>query len=125
MTLSLFFSLFCFFQYGVSKRFSASLKPHVEAFLFLLFQIIRERIPGQRAREGLIWNTAPGALVIQPTFSDALSSFPFYLHYINISFEKRFTAVIYSQLSSLLTPTTPLYRLIKNVAHSKYVARVS
>nr|XP_018903394.1 PREDICTED: exostosin-1 [Bemisia tabaci] len=96
----------------------------IEKIVFTTLEIIRERIPGQRAREGLIWNTAPGALVIQPTFSDALSSFPFYLHYINIGFEKRFTAVIYSQLSSLLTPTTPLYRLIKNVAHSKYVARV-
>ena len=39
--------------------------------------------------------------------------------------DNQFTAVIYSQLGGPAVSTSPLYRLIKNVARSLYVARVS
>ena len=41
-------------------------------------QIIRERIyPHKNAREGIVWNSDPGALLTRPGFSDSYQNFPF------------------------------------------------
>nr|CAD7446032.1 unnamed protein product [Timema bartmani] len=37
---------------------------------------------------------------------------------------EQFTAIIYSQLGSSTMNTAPLFRLVRNVAHSQYVARI-
>lgn len=84
-------------------------------------QIIRERLPQQKGRDGVVWNNAPGALLTFPQFSDSWSDYPF-LNWTPP--ESLFTAVIYCQLGVTLSPTSTLYRLVKNVAKSQYVARV-
>lgn len=84
-------------------------------------QIIKERLPEQKGRDGTIWNRSPGALVTLPEFSDTSMDFPFHTN----SCTDHFTAVIYCQLGLPVTPTSTLSRLIINVAKSKFVSRVS
>ena len=44
----------------------------------IFFQILRERIYPHKSRDGLIWNSDPGALLTRTgSFSDSLSDFPF------------------------------------------------
>lgn len=93
--------------------------------LFIFLQIIRERLPSQPSRDGLVWNSSPGALLTLPQFSDTLRHYPFYLDVLGAEPDNQFTAVIYSQLGGPAASTSPLYRLIRNVARSVYVARVS
>ena len=69
-----------------------------------------------------MWNSLPGALVTLPSFSDSPENFPFQVDYNN---DEGFTAIIYCQLGLSLTPSAPLYRLVTNVARSKYVSKVS
>ena len=90
-----------------------------------LFQIIRERLPDYPTRNGLIWNTAPGALLTIPTFSDSVSKMPFLLDILNREPDHNFTAVIFVQIGVTLTPNSALYRLVKSITKSQYVARVS
>lgn len=87
-------------------------------------QIIRERLPRQPARNGLVWNNAPGALLTLPQFSDSLSHYPFFTDMQVSTPADRFTAVIYCQLGSPVIVTSPLYRLVANVARSNYIARL-
>jgi hypothetical protein len=91
----------------------------------LSLQIIRERLPLQPSRDGLVWNSSPGALLTLPHFSDTLRHYPFYLDMLGAEPDSQFTAVIYSQLGGPAVSTSPLYRLIRNIARSRYVARVS
>jgi glucuronyl/N-acetylglucosaminyl transferase EXT1 len=93
--------------------------------LLTCLQIIRERLPSQPSRDGLVWNSSPGALLTLPHFSDTLHHYPFYYDVLGAEPDSQFTAVIYSQLGGPAVSTSPLYRLIKNVARSLYVARVS
>lgn len=86
----------------------------------ITLQIIKERLPNQKGRDGIVWNNSPGALVTLPEFSDLPYEFPFHLN----SSTERFTAVIYCQLGLPVTPISTLYKLINNVARSKYVTRV-
>lgn len=92
-----------------------------------MLQIIRERLPRQPCREGLVWNTAPGGLVTLPDFSDAWRHYPFHLSALGATPGDAFTAVIYSQLgaAAIASSTAPLYKLIRNVAKSSHVSRVS
>lgn len=83
----------------------------------LTFQNIRERLPWEGTREKLVWNTSPGALAILPQFADSQQELPF----SKSNPGNTFTAIIYSQLGS----TAVLYRLLKSVAKSKYLDRVS
>lgn len=87
-------------------------------------QIIRERLPNQPSRDGLVWNSAPGALLTLPHFSDSLANYPFYTDMYSSGPGDKFTAVIYCQLGSPVVSTSPLYRLVSNVARSSYIARV-
>ncbi|KAJ9595225.1 hypothetical protein L9F63_013486, partial [Diploptera punctata] len=86
--------------------------------------IIRERLPSQPSRDGLVWNSSPGALLTLPHFSDTLRHYPFYSDVLGAEPDNQFTAVIYSQLGGPAVSTSPLYRLIRNVARSQYVARI-
>ena len=79
-------------------------------------QIIRERIPWEGRREYRVWNRNPGALAILPKFADNQQDLPFQ----ECDPGDAFTAIIYSQLGS----TAVLYRLLKNVARSRYLDKV-
>lgn len=91
----------------------------------LFFQIIRERLPDYPIRNGLIWNNAPGALLTIPTFADSSLKMPFFLDILNKEPGHNFTAVIFVQVGVTLTPSAALYRLVKTITRSQYVARVS
>ncbi|GFG40335.1 hypothetical protein Cfor_00928 [Coptotermes formosanus] len=97
----------------------------IEKIVFTTLEIIRERLPSQPSRDGLVWNSSPGALLTLPHFSDTLHHYPFYYDMLGSQPDNQFTAVIYSQLGGPAVSTSPLYRLIKNVARSLYIARVS
>ncbi|XP_069687017.1 exostosin-1 [Periplaneta americana] len=96
----------------------------IEKIVFTTLEIIRERLPSQPSRDGLVWNSAPGALLTLPHFSDTLRHYPFYMDMLGAEPDNQFTAVIYSQLGGPAMSTSPLYRLIRNVARSMYVARI-
>ncbi|XP_046384114.1 exostosin-1 [Ischnura elegans] len=115
----------------------------VEKIVFTTLEIIRERIPSQPSRDGLVWNSSPGALLALPQFSDTWRHYPFSLGVgfptgfpgtievglEDVQREERFTAVVYTQQASLLaspsSPTAqPLHRLLRNVARSNFVARI-
>nr|CAD7199572.1 unnamed protein product [Timema douglasi] len=89
----------------------------------LLLEIIRERLPKEPSRDSLVWNTGPGALLTLPHFSDTWQHYPFYQNMLGNKPGEQFTAIIYSQLGSSTMNTAPLFRLVRNVAHSQYVAR--
>lgn len=72
-----------------------------------------------------MWNSAPGALLTLPTYSDAMQDFPFLLDQTGHQPKHNYTAVIYVQVGNVLTPTTALYRLVKAVTKSQFVDRVS
>lgn len=93
-------------------------------YLFNL-QIIRERLPDYQLRNGLVWNSAPGALLTIPTFADSPIKMPFLLDVLNQEPGNNFTAVIFVQIGATITPSSALYRLVKSIIRSKYVARVS
>lgn len=89
--------------------------------MLFFFKIIRERLPHEPFRDATVWNSLPGALVTLPSFSDHPKSFPFQIDYTDVD---GFTAIIYCQLGLPLTPSAPLYRLVTNIARSKYVSKV-
>ncbi|XP_075223224.1 exostosin glycosyltransferase 1 ttv [Lycorma delicatula] len=94
----------------------------IEKIVFTTLEIIHERLPQQRRRDGIIWNSSPGALLTFPEFSDYWLHYPFHITPYDVG--DKFTAIIYCQLGSPVTPTSSLYRLIKNVAKSKYVVKI-
>lgn len=50
---------------------------------------------------------------------------PFLLDILNKEPGHNFTAVIFVQIGVTLTPNSALYRLVKTITRSQYVARVS
>nr|CAD7428535.1 unnamed protein product [Timema monikensis] len=96
----------------------------IEKIVFTTLEIIRERLPKEPSRDSLVWNTGPGALLTLPHFSDTWQHFPFYQNMLGNKPGEQFTAIIYSQLGSSTMNTAPLFRLVRNVAHSQYVARI-
>lgn len=96
-----------------------------ELFWFFSLQIIRERLPDYPTRNGIVWNSAPGALLTLPTFSDSSIKLPFLLDLHNKEPAHNYTAIIFVQIGIALTPNTALYRLVKSITKSQYVARVS
>ncbi|GJQ66024.1 putative transferase, transferring hexosyl groups [Trypoxylus dichotomus] len=89
----------------------------IEKIVFTTFEILRDRLPSSLPRDGVVWNTHPGALVTLQKFSDSPSDFPFH----SLIHSDRFTAVIYCQLGLNLTPSSTLYRLITNLSKSKFL----
>ncbi|XP_026463110.1 exostosin-1-like [Ctenocephalides felis] len=98
----------------------------IEKIVFTTLEIIRERLPGEPVRSGLVWNTNPGALLTLTRFSDSWARYPFYLDALGASPSAGFTAVIYCQLGAVTggAPASVLQRLIRNVARSKSVQRI-
>lgn len=87
-----------------------------------LFQIIKERLPKLQSRDGIVWNTSPGALVSQLSYTEYLNfNLPFNYHLLGKQPSSNFTVVIFSQHNSL---NTSLYRLVRNLAASKYLTKV-
>lgn len=95
----------------------------VEKIVFTTLEIIRERLPLQRKRDGIIWNNSPGALLTFPEFSDFWPHYPFHIAPAAAA-DDNFTAVVYCQLGAPLTPSSTLFRLIKNVAKSQHVSKI-
>jgi len=93
-------------------------------------QIVFDRVSqevGAGARNGLIWNSAPGALFSLPQFSDTWSQYPFYAEAIGSEVSLNFTAVIYSHPATTnISPNanTPLIRLLKSLGKSRHISRV-
>jgi len=88
-----------------------------------LFQIIKERLPKLQSRDGIVWNTSPGALVSQHSYTNYLNfNLPFNYHLFGKQPSPNFTVVIFSQHNNL---NTPLYRLVRNIAASKYLTQVT
>jgi len=88
-----------------------------------IFQIIKERLPKFQSRDGIIWNTSPGALVSQNSHTEYLNfNLPFNYHLLGKQPSPNFTVVIFSQHNSL---NSPLYRLVRNIAASKYLTQVT
>lgn len=94
-------------------------------FRFGYFQIIRERLPDYPQRNGLIWNTSPGALLTLPTYTDSCRNMPYLLDILGQEPGHNFTAVIFVQIGVQLTPSSALYRLVKSITKSQFVDRVS
>ncbi|XP_050314376.1 exostosin-1 [Anthonomus grandis grandis] len=92
----------------------------IEKIVYTTLEIIRDKLPKKRKRDGTIWNTFPGALVTLPTFSDSKEDFPFHIELKT----NKFTAVIYCQLGIPLSSTSTLYRLVGNLSRSKNVAKI-
>jgi hypothetical protein len=66
-------------------------------WIFLLFQIIRDRLKRQACRDSEIWNSAPGALAVDMSYGDDLDDFPFFHVGNSSSLKVNFTAVILIQ----------------------------
>jgi glucuronyl/N-acetylglucosaminyl transferase EXT1 len=97
----------------------------IEKIVFTTFEIIRERLPDYPMRNGLIWNTSPGALLSDPRYSDTSKDMPFLLDTFGYKPKDNFTAVIFVQIgSSTLTPNSALYKLVKSITKSQYVSRI-
>lgn len=89
------------------------------------FQIIRERLPDYPHRNGLVWNQSPGALLTIPTFSDTPRRLPFLLDPMGYRPGQNYTAVIFVQIGSQLTPNTALYKLVKSITKSQFIDKVN
>ncbi|CRK98107.1 CLUMA_CG011475, isoform A [Clunio marinus] len=96
----------------------------IEKIIFTTFEIIRERIPENPFRNGLTWNTSPGALLTLPTFSDTPQNFPFLLDLFGYQPKENFTAVIFVQIGQTLGPSSALFKLVKSITKSQYVNRI-
>ncbi|XP_050730033.1 exostosin-1-like [Eriocheir sinensis] len=97
----------------------------VQKIVFATLEIVADRVRRQRSRPLSVWNSDPGALATNLSFSDHLPHFPFYHNTLGTSPSPRYTAVIgVSHGGSGLIHTTPLYKLIKNIARSKFVEKI-
>ncbi|CAG2060232.1 unnamed protein product [Timema podura] len=94
----------------------------IEKIVLTTLEIIRERLPLEPRRDGLIWNSAPGALVALPQFSDSNLHYPFYLTMLGAHSDPQFTAVIYAGRGN--RNMAVLFQLVRNVAHSRFVAMI-
>ncbi|XP_064483993.1 exostosin-1-like [Ornithodoros turicata] len=105
----------------------------VDKIALTVIEILRERVQTWQAQHSIVWNSFPGALTMLPSFADTLRPYPFHRHRplleptsepwgssLQSGLRKKFTAVIYAALPTL----QPLQRLLKNVLHSQFLARV-
>lgn len=91
--------------------------------MLFLSQIIKERLPKLQSRDGVVWNTSPGALVSQHLYTEYLHfNMPFNYHLLGKQPSSNFTVVIFSQHNNI---NTALHRLIRNVVASKYLTQVN
>lgn len=96
----------------------------VEKIVSVTLEVIRSRIQRHTSATSFVWNSHPGALVVLPDFSDVMSRFPFYENQLTVAATfARFTAVVYAT-SPTFNSLSPLYKLIKSISKSQYVARI-
>lgn len=94
----------------------------VDKIVSTSLELVRDRIYRYLARPLHLWNTGPGAPYMMLEFSDALLDFPFFYRQLNAAPVDKFTAVIYA--TSPVMSSSPLFRLLKNVAKSPYVHKI-
>ncbi|KAG0722548.1 Exostosin-1b [Chionoecetes opilio] len=81
----------------------------VQKIVFATLEILADRVRRQAARPLAVWNSDPGALAVNLSFSDHLPHFPFYHNALGTSPRSRYTAVIsVSHGGSGAIHTTPL-----------------
>ncbi|NP_001161530.1 exostosin 1-like protein [Saccoglossus kowalevskii] len=95
----------------------------VDKIVMTTLEIIQERVHKHNARNNFVWNQPPGALIMMPDYSDSLSSFPFFTLSLGFKPSTTFTAVILAT-SPILIQTSPIAKLIRNVAKSAYVSHI-
>jgi len=97
----------------------------IDRIIFTTLEIVRQRIHQHLWKDGRVWNNFPGGLMTLDDYSDSLSRFPWQSQPANAN-SSQFTALIYTQQSNPLTPTStsPLLRLLKAIAKSSNVARI-
>ena len=98
------------------------------------WQIVRQRIHLHVWKDGRVWNSFPGGLLTLANYSDVPAAYP-WKHSPPPSWNQisnpspKFTALIYTQQASGLTPGSgggaPLLRLLRTVARSPHVAKVT
>uniref|UniRef100_A0A6A7G333 Exostosin-1-like n=2 Tax=Hirondellea gigas TaxID=1518452 RepID=A0A6A7G333_9CRUS len=95
----------------------------VSSIVHTTLEIVYERVRRHRPRPLKVWNSHPGALAVNLSYSDNLNHFPFYASHQH---QNKFTAVVFVSHGGggPSLHTTPLYRLLKNIARSKYVAKI-
>ncbi|KAL9875690.1 exostosin glycosyltransferase 1 ttv isoform 4-T6 [Glossina fuscipes fuscipes] len=96
----------------------------IEKIIFTTFEIIRERLPDFPARNSIIWNNTPGALLTLPAFTDSLRFMPFQFENMNFQPRSNYTAVIYVQIGAPLNPNNALYKLVKTITRSQFIAKI-
>nr|KAG5698888.1 hypothetical protein BaRGS_006782 [Batillaria attramentaria] len=84
--------------------------------------LVRDRIYRYLSRPLHLWNMGPGAPYMMLEFSDALLDFPFFYRQLGAAPVDKFTAVIYA--TSPVISSSPLFRLLRNVAKSPYVHKI-
>ncbi|CAI9739292.1 exostosin-1a-like [Octopus vulgaris] len=89
----------------------------------LLLQILKDRIYTSMARNLMLWNSMPGAHFIMPEYSDAAITYPFYYRQLGREPSSQFTAIIYV-VTPVTSSSSPLFRLVRNVAKSAYVHKI-
>ncbi|XP_014770416.2 exostosin-1 [Octopus bimaculoides] len=75
------------------------------------------------ARNLMLWNSMPGAHFIMPEYSDAAITYPFYYRQLGREPSSQFTAIIYV-VTPVTSSSSPLFRLVRNVAKSAYVHKI-
>ena len=89
-----------------------------------MYQIVKDRVQTHMARTAFVWNSVPGAIAVQPEYAPGAASYPFYYGQLAIEPTETFTAVIYATAPSVMA-SAPITRLIRSLAKSKYLDRVS
>ncbi|XP_014663306.1 PREDICTED: exostosin-1a-like [Priapulus caudatus] len=95
----------------------------VDKIVMTTLEIVKDRISRHLSRASLQWNHTPGGLVSLPQYSENLQDFPFYLNAFNLHPSSAFTAVIYAT-SPIVTASSAIYKLMKNVVSSQHVDKV-
>jgi len=99
----------------------------IVVIIIALWQTIKDRVMDQ-VRSTLMWNTAPGSLMIMPKFSQSLGKFPFYWRHLGVgavtNSSSQFTAVVYVTSRSSLSSASPLHRLLRALSRSSGLHKV-
>lgn len=94
----------------------------MEKIVATTLEILKDRV-SKHTRSPVLWNTFPGALALLPEYSDTLSPFPFFYHPLGRKPGDQFTAIIYAT-SRVHLSSSPLFRLIRNIAKSSAVQKM-
>lgn len=116
----------------IAKMRSACLKVYdkyfssIEKIILTTIKILEQRIQSQLSLNSFIWNVfpSPGALWFHQEYSNRLDDYPFTRSTELIVVQKKekgFTAIVY-----INKPTSPsiIFRLLKNLSKSVYLAKV-